>query len=426
MSIITDKFYNFFWKNKACQNLFLLSKEELLDTLEIPLGEKVTCLSLPRIILSNVEKKDDFNYETLKFRTENDNIVSENLLSSKIELYTPLLTNFLESKFGKSLEKLVHDLEENPLKLIRKGMSLIFKDEEEFEPVIVEFLQEYGFIGKHLQSFKDIEEYFNKEFIDKNIKSLLTENNLWNLLEFLKSIKDIYVNESYKSLYTSNQILVNAVHDTEDYISRIQLFNLLYESGIISSSSEDAFIECLNCEPGTYKGVFQLKINPKRLEDLKCPVCQRELTYYIPFELHKDIYEVIKLSDGLLHDALCNWLSLHSIKFSLNLRILDDIEVDCAFNYKGINYIVECKMYKINTTSNKLIQKVRKHFGKLVADAKRIDKELGNRKTPILLVNITDSFLVNQIEDELKLDSTDELIMSTKIMNMYGFSEVFK
>ena len=43
MSEIKKKFYNLFWKNKSCQNLFLLSKEEFLDTKEVDLFN-ILCL----------------------------------------------------------------------------------------------------------------------------------------------------------------------------------------------------------------------------------------------------------------------------------------------------------------------------------------------------------------------------------------------
>ena len=80
MDNIIEIFYNFFWKNKACRNLFLLSKEELLDTKKIPFGDKETSLSLPRIIISNIQEKDDFTHETIRIRNENQNIISDGLL----------------------------------------------------------------------------------------------------------------------------------------------------------------------------------------------------------------------------------------------------------------------------------------------------------------------------------------------------------
>lgn len=424
MSEIKEIFYNLFWQNKACQNLFLLSKEELLDTKILEFEDNSSSLSMPRIIISNIENKEGFIHETIRIRNENHNIRSENLLNSKIELYTPILTNFLEGKFGNSLEKLINDFENDPWELLGKGITLLTGDEEEFEKTIIDFLQEYGFVGHHLNSFKELEQYFEKETISKNIKSVLSENNLWNFLEFLKSVKDIYVNESYRSLYNSNQILVNALYDTDNYKSRIQLFSLLFESGILLASNEDAFIECVHCEPGTYKGVFQLKLNPQKLQELKCPVCSKELTYYVPYELHRDIYDIVKLQDGFLQHALINLLPKYAIEYKTNQHFLNDIEIDCLFKNNKTVHIVECKMYKVSTPKEKLKSKIRKHFGKLTSDVKRID-EFENKKRdiiqPILLVNLIDDALLKEIELELWANNSDDISQKTMVLNISLF-----
>jgi hypothetical protein len=92
MSEIKEIFYNLFWQNKACQNLFLLSKEELLDTKSLDFEGNSASISLPRIIISNIESREDFTHETIRIRNENIYIRTENLLNSKIELYAPLIT----------------------------------------------------------------------------------------------------------------------------------------------------------------------------------------------------------------------------------------------------------------------------------------------------------------------------------------------
>lgn len=51
MSEIKKVFYNLFWQNQSCQNLFMLSKEELLETTTIGEGENAFSYSLPRITI---------------------------------------------------------------------------------------------------------------------------------------------------------------------------------------------------------------------------------------------------------------------------------------------------------------------------------------------------------------------------------------
>ena len=149
MSEIKKIFYNIFWQNQACRNLFLLSKEELLDTKGIDSDEGELSVSFPRIIISNISPTDQ-HHETIRYRTESSIIRSEAHLSNKFKAYEPLITNFIQSKFGKSLEKFAKDVNESPgkiLKLIAKG---ILANPERREQILIKTLQEYGFIGKQI------------------------------------------------------------------------------------------------------------------------------------------------------------------------------------------------------------------------------------------------------------------------------------
>ena len=107
MSATKDVFYDLFWQSKACQNLFLLSKEELLDSVKLDVLGVSKQISFPRIIISNIESKEHENFEAIKFRTESSDIRTGENLDSKLKLYEPLIGNFLDSKFGKSFEKLM-------------------------------------------------------------------------------------------------------------------------------------------------------------------------------------------------------------------------------------------------------------------------------------------------------------------------------
>lgn len=126
MSLITKKFYNLFWQNKACQNLFLLSKEELLDTIVLPLGNADYSISMPRIILSNVQKENEFDLASLKIRSENNNLSTEKTINTNLKSFEPMLNIMIESDFGQSFEKLINDIEANPNKILRKGFTLFF------------------------------------------------------------------------------------------------------------------------------------------------------------------------------------------------------------------------------------------------------------------------------------------------------------
>lgn len=425
MSIIIKKFYNLFWNNKACQNLFLLSKEELLDTRTVDIVEKPFNYSLPRIIISNVEPKEDYALDTIKIRNENYNIQMEDSMNSNMEGFGIILKEFVGEKFQESIIELFSDLEEKPLKFV----SLFFKilvNENKREQRIIDFLQEYRFIGPHVNDLDNVVERIKNKLIPNKKNDLVTDTNIATLLEVIKTIKEMYINVSYKTLYNTNQVLVNALQSEDDFESRIKLFDHLYDSKIIKASSEDSFIECTHCDSGTYKGVFQLHLNPNKLKNLVCPVCTNEVKYYVPYELDQDIYEIIREKDGLLQNALLNLLENSEIAYKTNSRFLDDIEIDCIFDKENKSILIETKMYKINTAKEKLISKLKKHFGKLLEDVRRLKQmpEFTNKQIiPILLVNIIDTELLQEVEKELKEINKDQISQSIKILNITTFRE---
>ncbi len=419
MSVIKKTFYNIFWQNKSCQNLFLLSKEELLETISFGSENNSFTYSSNRIIISNTQNNIE-TIDTIKFRNENYNIILGSSIDEKVEYFKPIVEEFFDKKFKKSIEKLTNDIEKKGWKFIIKVLKLL-SDEEKREKNTIKLLQDYGFIGKHLNNFNEVETYFESLFLPKKGNDLINEQTINTFFEGVKFIKEIYVNNSYKKLYTTNQVLVNTLNSEDDFKSRIKLFHHLYESKIITPSKEDAFIECSNCEPGTYKGVFQLRLNPKKLKELKCPVCSNELTYFVPYELHNDIYNIVKEKDGLLQNALCNRLEHYNIEYRANQTFLNNLEIDCIFEIDDVMYVVETKMYKINTTKNKLKSKIREHYGKLAKDIDRL-LELNEFKSkkikPLLLLNILNRELLREIINELKSNNLGSLYHNTSIINL--------
>lgn len=427
MSETRDIFYNLFWQSKTCRNLFLLSKEELLDTKSISLDHDLAVsVSYPRIIISNVEKNDDV-YQTLKIRTETDKIKKEKNLQSKISKYEPLLSHFVETRFGKSVEKLIEDVNAKPSKFVKLLGKLMLAGEQRRESLIIEQLQQYGFIGKHIKSFNDLG-VKSEEGAKKIVKDVFTEENFKNVLEFAKSAKDLYIGSIFEDYYSSNQILVNSLFSQDDFQSRISLFSRLYDIGILSLSNEDSFVECVHCQSGTYRGSFQLKITPGKLENLVCPVCDRHLNYYIPYQLHEDIFDIVKSKDGLLLDVLTHKLKSLKIQYHINEMILNDVEVDCRYSIKNVEFIVESKMFKQNTTHDKLKSKIKESLSKLLRDIDRISKLdafRGKELVPVLLVNIPDKAFLSTIKSDFN-GVNDLLLSKTRIVTIDDFESVAK
>lgn len=425
MSEIRKKFYNIFWQNKSCQNLFLLSKEEFLESKTFGSEKEPYTFSTNRVIISNAQDVNSEAFETIKYRTENHNIDLDISINQKIEDLTPIIEHFFNSKFKKAFDKFIQDFENKGWKLIIKIFAII-ANEQNREKKIMNLLQEYGFIPKNLNSFKDLETYFEKQLLPSKKNEFINENTINTFFEAIKFGKELYVNHSYKKLYTTNQILVNTLNIEDNFESRLNSFHLLYESKIIKPSKEDSFIDCSHCEPLTYRGVFQLKLNPKKLKNLKCPVCSNELTYFVPYELDKEIFEIVKSQDGLLLDAYCEVLKSNNYQYQTNVKFLNNIEVDCIFKDNNYTYFVESKMYKQNTTKDKIKSKVREHFGKLIQDTERlllIDEFKNIAIKPILLVNIIDKELISEVEIELKQTNLNSIAQSIRILNMSMISK---
>jgi hypothetical protein len=417
-----DIFYNIFWQDKACQNLFMLSKNELLDTKTFELEGNRSYFSLPRIIISNVSSDDD-NKDVLKFRTESHSLEKEGLIDNAISFYEPIVAQFLETTFGKAYKKFMVDFEKDPMSfLVKNAVKIFFAKDPENEAL--NLLQNYGFVPKHLKSFKELEAFATKEGISKNYKKVVNEENYRMLHDVLRSVKDLYLNLNFQGLYESNQILVNSLYDSDNFKSRIKLFSILYDHDIIQDSGEDCFVECTNCKPGTYKGTLHLKINPKNLSKLKCIHCNEELTYYMPYSLSDKIFEKVNAKDGLISDVFEELCHTSEISYKLNVNLLNDIEIDGLFEMDGSSYMVEMKMYEHRAGMKKIESKIKKHVQKLCDDLNRLRKDAKSKKRqhlfPILLVNILDDQWLEELENEIHR-SGDDIVKECRVMNVNTF-----
>lgn len=118
MSIIKKKFYHLFWNNPLCQNLFLLSKEELLETKTFGEDKSPFTFSTNRIIVSNAQDNQNEFFDTIKTRSEIYNVEIDSLLNEKIEYFKPLIEKFFDSKFKKSIERLMLYIEKKTFKIL--------------------------------------------------------------------------------------------------------------------------------------------------------------------------------------------------------------------------------------------------------------------------------------------------------------------
>jgi len=421
MSEITTKFYNIFWQNKACQNLFLLSKEEFLDRDIIPNGNKQTIVAYPRLILSN-NSKSEFDRQQVQNRRTNTEIELSNNLENKISGYVTLIENLYEGKLQKEIEAVINAIEKRPFKFSR---SLLIAFANGNSDKLLTILKDFKIVKPHIKSMDELEDFYKKLF-DKYYKQLINDSTVRTFNESIRKIKDQYTNYLHKKLVESNQITVDALSSFDNFKSRLELFELLYESNIIGSSEEDGFIECPECDPGTFYGSVKIKLKPRRTKKLICPACSAKLTYFIPYKLNGEIFKIVNSKDGLLLNALENLFDSNGIKYESNKIFGKDIEIDTCFEYNNCLHIIEVKMFKSeNTTPRKLKQKVKQALSKLNKDTSEIstlDTKF-QQILPILLVNIQNDSLISEIETELD----DEKLKAIPILNISNFeSKVFR
>lgn len=401
MTVISKQFFNIFWGSKVCRSIFLLHKTELLECKSVDIDGIEKEVFRPRIIVSNNFEKRETN-TVLQLNADNLQLRVENSFDYKSKILKPKIEVLIEQKFGKSIKKLEADLSSKT-----KALALFFKiaktlaNSEKREKSSIELLQKYGFIGNQINSFEELGKYL-ESILKKNLKNIISEEHLFHFYDTLELARFYYYSVMSKSMLKSNKILVEALHDQEHYQNRLELLSLLQDSGILYAGQSETYFQCLNCQPGTAFGSALLNIRVKNLNKFKCPVCQTPFFYLAPLFINNEVYQKIINKDGLLLFAVGDALQQSNYKFEYNHIIKPDIEVDIiVWKYNHIHFLIEVKMFTLNSTERKLVQKIKKS---LVEIKKQIDKLKGNKDYEsvkyVLVTNIMDEALLKQVREE--------------------------
>ena len=126
--------------------LIFVVQRRVLDTKNITIDKNAVSISFPRIILSNIQSKDEFLHDKIKVRTETHNIKTESLINSAFETYAPIIAAFLETKFSKRVEVLMKDFGEDPIAFILPILGSLFTSKEEFEATLPPFFKWNEFV----------------------------------------------------------------------------------------------------------------------------------------------------------------------------------------------------------------------------------------------------------------------------------------
>ncbi|MDX8553542.1 hypothetical protein MK851_07895 [Tenacibaculum sp. 1B UA] len=175
MLILNSSVFGEDYKSLVSKFVFAI-KRKITGNKNIWFWENTFTYSTNRIIISNAQEGSDDVIETVKSRSEIYNIDLDSSIGEKIEYFKPILEQFFNSRFKKSLDKLSDDVEKKGWKLFMKVVKILI-NEDSREANVIKILQQYGFIGKHINSFKEVEASFEKMLIPSKGNELINKKN---------------------------------------------------------------------------------------------------------------------------------------------------------------------------------------------------------------------------------------------------------
>lgn len=367
---IDKKFYNLFWTDPTCQAIFSTHRTQLLED-EVELIVTKEKFFAQRIVLTNSQKRKKRKGELqISNRNENESIELIHNLQTAAKKYfdQAKLEIYIKEKFGSSIKKIETELTKTGgwLKLAMKLVGSLDNEKDLFK-----LLSDYDLIPKEIQTKEQFGEYVEGEF-KLQMKEFLKKENLSDLAISIDLISTYYNHKIKNNLFSATKHFTDILYDNDNYQDRLYFFDNLYEMGVIKGGKLKSYYECVNCAPNAFNGVLTINIKPTSLK-LKCPCCNKELFYIVPYELDKSIYDNIVHKDGLLFFAIKHLLEQYNYKFNHNRTQQPDIEIDfCLLNEQNLIYeIVEVKMYKTDRPDDTQIGNLREAVSQI---KKMIDK----------------------------------------------------
>ncbi|MBS4065283.1 MAG: hypothetical protein KGZ74_12025 [Chitinophagaceae bacterium] len=394
MSTVRTKFYTLFWENEHCQNIFLLHKEQLLVKYTFESDLIKTSNYRQWILLSNsLKRKSDLS--GISHRIDNRDIDSDHIIEKGIEslVQDAKIKAFYEAYLEKPLKKLEGRLS-NKTSQIRFLISLLHALTSEER--LLKFLQQHELVPKHVTSFDEAVS-LAEEFVASEVKKIVTPQHVANFISTFDNAIKRYENFMYETLLESDSFYTDVLYSRENYKDRLALFDLLFDSGVFVGGKFATHYECVNCLPETFKGTITLNVRPSKTK-LKCPNCNKDLFYLVPYKIEDSIFEDICDKDGLLSGALSHLLSTNKINFKRNVSIGKDVEIDIAVlnSENQITDIIEVKMFKTNRPFDTTIATLKEEMGKFIKAREKL------LKINLDYANVNFHFVTNTISNQLK------------------------
>lgn len=410
MEIALKKFYNLFWNNKICRNIFLLHKENLLEKNTIDI--KIADYYLPRIVISNSKKQKK---SELKISTRSENRIIELLhklaISEEKYLSEERLIQYIDKNHGESKNLISKEYGDAGI----FGFIIDIWNDSDNEDELVKLFQKYKLVPSEVNNIELLMKYIWEKVL-KETTSFLRKEEVSNLFESIDDISDIYNSMIKEGLIKANKQAIDTFFDFENFEDRLNVFETLYEIGILTGGFFKSYIECTNCLPKTYSGFFNCNIPPNKLK-FKCPNCGKEVYYMVPYQINRNLYNHIIDPDGVLAQAISYLLNQHKIKYERNVNLENLNEIDFVIKDDNIiTGIIEIKMFRTDKGQDAKV----KNLKETVSQVKKTKKKLIEKNSDysklecIIVTNITDEEIYEIATEKcaLDIDEYNILIMS--------------
>lgn len=419
-SQVQQKFYNLFWNNLHCRDIFLLHKEELLKKEEVDIRSIKKHYYQKRFVISNSLKNPDAILR-IEQRLQDRRIDLNASLQHKSDKNLPenKITQYFTERFGKTLEMINQNLNGSSVKRVRfigellKGLG----SEKRF----IQLLRRYGVISTNIKSVPALLDAADK-FIEKELKLVLNSDHFTDIVTAVDEVANHYNNYNYNSLLDSHDFYSDILFNKENIKERLMLFDSLYECKVLEGGIYKTYYECTQCSKDVFSGNVTLNVTPSKVK-LKCPNCEKAVFYLAPYKLHDDIFSDIISKDGLIQEALCSLLSENKIIHLRNPFYGKDIEVDIQLMNKNrqITDIIELKMYKSDRPNDVLITNLSEGFSKFMSmqeKLKQVDSHFSNVRFHFL-TNLTNKLLIRELKTTFKNQLLQNKVTIHSMDSMY-------
>jgi hypothetical protein len=379
ISPVINKFFSIFWSDESCRSIFLQHKEHLLRKEKIiadQSGEDNFYYSRRFVISNSLSRKDISLKLTQRIKNQaldlNDSLEKVKSKNTNLEEINAYLRQQFPDPYNKIFSKIGGSKYQQGKFLIELLTSLLS------EKQLLRFLQNYSLVPTHLNDLPQAIKYL-EDFLIKEFSKLLTGERVTEILQTLEQLSKYYQNIYVRDLMSENEFYADVLYDKENFKSRLVLFDMLYEANALASSKYKAYYECTACNPGVFSASATVNVTPSKVR-LKCPACEKETFFAVPYEIDGSLFELIKSKDGLLFYAVKYLLDSRGYSCFENVHVPKDVEIDIVVRNKNglVTDVFEIKMFKTDRPDDTTLSNLREALSKFETTRKKltaIDKQ---------------------------------------------------